>query len=152
MNDILKSWLFVLVQGALLVALIFIPKHSDASAFVGSIGETIQLIGIIVLILSIYDLRKSLTALPLPTRNGQLQVHGLYRFVRHPMYVGVLALSLGIAISGNTLLHYLLVAALYVLFSYKARYEEHLLLTKYPGYKAYMHTTPRFLPKLNIFK
>ena len=124
------------------------PKSSAAPAPIGFIAECVQLVGIIVLILSLYDLRKSLTALPLPTRNGQLQVSGLYRFVRHPMYVGVLTLSLGIAISGNTVFHYLLVAALYVLFSYKARYEEQLLVAKYPGYKSYMKKTPRFIPGL----
>jgi len=64
------------------------------------------------------------------------------------MYVGVLTLSLGVAISGNTLLHYLLVAALYALFTYKARYEEQLLITKYPGYSSYMKKTPRFIPGL----
>jgi protein-S-isoprenylcysteine O-methyltransferase Ste14 len=148
MNDVIKSWLFVLVQGALLVALLFMPSAPDVPRPLAIIGEGVQLIGVIVLILSLYDLRKSLTALPLPTRNGQLQVRGLYRFVRHPMYVGVLTLSLGVAISGNTLLHYLLVAALYALFTYKARYEEQLLITKYPGYSSYMKKTPRFIPGL----
>lgn len=148
MNDVLKSWLFVLVQGVLLVALLLLPASSNVPSPVAAIGDIVELAGIIVLILSVYDLRKSLTALPAPTRNGQLQVRGLYRYVRHPMYVGVLTLSLGIAISGNTLLHYLLVAALYVLFTYKARYEEKLLIAKYPGYKSYMQRTPRFIPRI----
>ena len=131
-----------------MVTLFFFTKSSGAPDGVIIVGEAIQLVGIIILILSLYDLRKSLTALPMPTKKGQLQVHGLYRYVRHPMYVGVLALSLGVAVAGNTWQHYLLFAALYALFHYKARYEETLLVAAYPGYKAYMQKTPRFIPRL----
>jgi protein-S-isoprenylcysteine O-methyltransferase Ste14 len=83
----------------------------------------------------------------MPTKRGVLQVHGLYKFVRHPMYVGVLTLSLGIAMSGGGFFKYALVLALYILFRFKARYEETLLIAKYPDYKAYMHKTGRFIPR-----
>lgn len=76
---------------------------------------------------------------------------GCIPVVRHPMYVGVLTLSLGVYVSGNTVLHYLPIAALYALFTYKARYEEQLLIAKYHGYKSYMKRTPRFIPGLSWF-
>jgi protein-S-isoprenylcysteine O-methyltransferase Ste14 len=150
MSDTIKSWLFVSVQALLLALLLFFtnakttPVHSVVLA-----GRFIELIGFIILLVSFYDLRKSLTALPLPKENGELQIHGLYKYVRHPMYVGVLMLSLGIAVSSGSVIKYLLVLALYILFSFKARYEEKLLLEKYPGYKAYMRKTHRFVPTIS---
>lgn len=147
-NHRLKSWLFVSVQAILLVMLVLFsfpdatPAHSTVVA-----GRVIELLGIIILFVSFYDLRKSLTALPLPKEHGVLQIRGLYRYVRHPMYVAVLTLSLGIAVSSGAYQKYLLVLGLYILFSFKARYEEKLLSAKYPGYQAYMKKTPRFIPK-----
>ncbi len=147
MNDRIKSWLFVVVQAALLILLVFFTdtttKPPDSVVFIGSI---LKVIGGLILLISLYDLRKSLTALPLPVKNGVLQIHGLYYFVRHPMYVGVLTLSLGIAVSGGSIQKYLLVLGLFVLFHYKAKYEESLLLVKYPRYKKYIQTTRRFIP------
>jgi len=147
-NKTIKSWAFVTVQAVLLVALIFLTDGNQYNpANVVLTGKIIQIFGAVILLISFYDLRKSLTALPMPKDNGVLQVHGLYRFVRHPMYVGVLVLSLGIAVAGGNLEKYVLVICLYILFSYKARYEEKLLAEKYSGYEKYMKNTPRFLPK-----
>ena len=149
MNDKIKSWLFVSVQAILLLILIFIPyPETKPVSSVVFIGQFIESIGIIVLIFSLYDLRKSLSALPLPKKNGVLQVNGLYRYLRHPMYIGVLTLSLGIAISSGSALKFFIVISLYVLFSLKASYEEKLLIAKYPGYKSYMHKTRSFLLKI----
>jgi protein-S-isoprenylcysteine O-methyltransferase Ste14 len=149
MNDTTKSWLFVVVQAFLLVLLIFLTdSRANPSSTLQVIGNVIKFVGVVLLLISFYDLRKSLTALPLPKKNGVIQVRGLYKFVRHPMYVGVLVLSLGITVSSGSILKYGILAALYGLFSVKARYEERLLLAKYPGYKAYIAKTPRFVPRL----
>lgn len=149
MTDALKSWLYVTTQAVLLLVLILAPSNVNTPGIISLLGVIIQIAGLVVLVVSIYQLRRSLTALPMPTRSGQLQVHGLYRYVRHPMYVGVLTLSIGIAIAGYTLAHLLIFAGLYALFHFKARYEEQLLLAKYPGYRAYMRRTPRFVPRLD---
>ncbi len=149
MSDRLKSWVFVIIQAALLVLLIFFTNSvARPEPLVILIGKAIEALGAGILLASFYYLRKSLTALPLPKEGGVLQVRGLYKYVRHPMYLGVLTLSLGIAISGGTVQKYILVVGLLILFIFKARYEEELLLRKYPGYKNYKEQTPRFFPKL----
>lgn len=145
MNDKNKSWLLVSIQAVLLLLLIFFTNSEPSSYKL--VGEIIKISGATILLFSFWDLRKSLTALPTPVENGVLQIHGLYRYVRHPMYVGVLTLSLGICVANTSILKYVLLAALYVLFSYKSRFEEQLLLVKYPGYKKYMNRTNRFIPK-----
>lgn len=147
MNDTVKSWLLVGLQALLLVLIIFLPSSvPQPGRILKSIGGALELIGLAILAVSIYDLRKSLTVLPLPVRSGELQVRGMYKSMRHPMYTAVLILSLGIAIGSNRVIKYVLLAGLIVLFNFKARYEEQLLLKKYSGYKGYMLKTPRFLP------
>lgn len=146
MNDTIKSWLLVGVQAVLLVLLIFFTDAPRSSYAI--LGTITQVIGWVILLVSFYDLRKSLTALPMPKENGVLQIHGLYRYVRHPMYVGVLTLCLGISLSSTSLLKYCLLFGLFLLFSYKSRYEERLLTEKYPGYKKYKSDIHRFIPKL----
>lgn len=147
MNDYIKSWLFVSAQAVLLVLLIFLTNSGTSPAHLIVIsGKFVEYAGGVILLITFYDLRKSLTALPLPKERGVLQVRGLYKFVRHPMYVGVIVFSLGIAISSGMFRKYLIVLGLVLLFNYKARYEEKLLVAKYSGYKAYMQKTRRFIP------
>ena len=149
MSDTAKSWLFVTVQAILLVALVILPNPAPtASHVVLAVRTIVEIIGSSILALSLYDLRRSLTVMPVPVPHGQLQIHGLYRWVRHPMYTGVMTLSLGIAIGSNYWLKYAIVFGLVLLFNFKARFEESLLRAKYPGYAAYMRRTPRFLPRL----
>jgi len=151
MIDTVKSWLFVTVQALLLGLLIFSQSSvNTTSSTLQLFGNTLKLIGLIILLISFYDLRKSLTALPLPKKNGELQVRGLYRYVRHPMYAAVLVLSLGIAISSGSVFKYAVLLALLLLFIVKASYEERLLLAKYPSYKLYIKKTPRYIPKIRI--
>jgi protein-S-isoprenylcysteine O-methyltransferase Ste14 len=139
--------MFVAVQGILLVLLVFFTNSPNAPEnYIVMAGNVLKILGFVILFISIYDLRKSLTVLPTPKENGVLQVRGLYKYVRHPMYVGVLTLSLGIAVSSGSILKYLIVFALYVLFSLKANYEEKLLSSKYPDYKSYMKKNRRFIP------
>lgn len=152
MSDTIKSWTFVIIQ-ALLFGLLIIPKDNrvSTSSTLFVIGSIILSVGATILLISLYDLRKSLTPLPLPKKNGELQIHGLYRFVRHPMYVGVLVLSLGILVLYYSILNCIILIALYVLFSVKARYEEKLLTARYPEYKGYIQRTPRFIPRVRTY-
>jgi protein-S-isoprenylcysteine O-methyltransferase Ste14 len=50
------------------------------------------------------------------------------------------------ALYSESVVRLLIFAALLLLFTLKARYEEQLLLGKYPGYAAYMTRTGMFLP------
>lgn len=147
-GDVVRSWIYVAVQAVLLALLIFFTDSATTPPPIVVIaGRITEVVGAGILLVSLYDLRNSLTALPLPKESGVLRVRGLYRYVRHPMYLGVLTLSLGIAISGGSVQKYILVVGLLILFIFKARYEEELLLRKYPGYKNYKKQTPWLFPK-----
>lgn len=152
MNNRLKGNLLVLGQFILLGALIFYPASSIAtgsfSYLLSLISLTSLFLGFVILAVSGLALGKSLTAHPIPGKNAQLVTSGLYKFVRHPIYSGLILLGFGLSISGGFFPHLIFFAALLFLLNYKAKFEEQLLLARYPGYAAYSAKTGRFLPRL----
>jgi protein-S-isoprenylcysteine O-methyltransferase Ste14 len=78
----------------------------------------------------------------------ELVVRGLYRYVRNPMYVGVLSVLLGEALffASRTLLQYsVIVFGFFYLFV--VIFEEPVLQSKFgESYQKYRQNVPRFLP------
>lgn len=142
------AWTFVLVQAALLVAVILLPPGDawPVPDWLAVAGRVLQLVGLVVLALALVNLGTSLTALPTPTPHSTLKTTGLYRFVRHPIYTGVLALVLGSAVVSANPWSLACALGLTGWFGWKARWEEARLRRRYPDYAAYAARTPRFVP------
>lgn len=141
--------LWVAVQGALLLALVFLPAGPTVSALRAPrpLGWLLQALGACFALIAILALgRRSLTPLPTPREDSALKTDGPYRFVRHPIYAGVLLWALGYAVAAPGALRFLALAALCVFFTAKAGYEERLLLRRFSGYADYARHTPRFVP------
>jgi len=152
MNNSLKGNLLVIGQFILLGLLIFYPSNSiNYGPFALAVTLAIAVLlamGVVILGLSFLALGKSLTAHPIPAKQGELVTDGLYRFARHPIYTGLLAIGLAMALSGGLFPHMLFFIALAVLLNYKASFEEQLLRARYVYYASYAEKTGRFLPKL----
>ena len=81
--------------------------------------------------------------------NHALVAHGLYRWVRHPIYAGDVLLLLGLELALNSWgAAGVVVLALYV--RRQAMSEERALLQTLPGYDQYYRRTARFLPFLPV--
>jgi protein-S-isoprenylcysteine O-methyltransferase Ste14 len=152
MTKRLKGNLLVLGQFILLALLILVPSSGlntgVFSTFLVSVSLTSMFIGIVILGLSALALGKSLTAHPMPGKNAVLVTDGLYRFVKHPIYSGLILLSFGLTIAGGFFPHTIFFIALVVLLNYKASFEEKLLASTYAGYAEYSKKTGRFIPRL----
>lgn len=90
------------------------------------------------------------SAFPIPRQHADLITSGLYKYIRHPIYTGVLLAAFGISVWHGHILTLLLSIVLVGLLTYKSMYEESLLRGQYPDYPAYMQSAGRFFPK--IFK
>lgn len=90
---------------------------------------------------------ESATVLP----QQQLVARGLYRFIRHPIYLGDILLIAGYELALNSW-GVLLVLPLTAFVWFKAAQEEKLLAGQLPGYPEYLRTSGRFLPHLTAPK
>lgn len=78
-------------------------------------------------------------------KDHALVCHGLYRFVRHPIYAGDLLLLLGLELALNSWC-VAGIAALAIYIRRQAIREEGQLRRALPGYEEYCRRTNRFLP------
>lgn len=122
------------------------PIREDPSAL-RVIGTSIYTVGLFVAILARLQLGKNWSDIETPRiEPGQMVVsQGLYRCIRHPVYVGDLMLLLGLELALNSWL-VLGAIALIPIVSRRAIREEKLLAEQLPGYDAYMRRTKRFIP------
>jgi protein-S-isoprenylcysteine O-methyltransferase Ste14 len=140
----------VVVQAVLIVAVILTPGGADwpVPGWLAAVATAGQVAGAAVLVVAAVNLGRSLTALPNPTGRSTLKTGGLYRWARHPIYSGLIALMAGTAAKSANIVDGVLTAALVLLLAGKARWEERMLRNRYPGYAAYADRTPAFVPGL----
>ncbi|MDR4460322.1 MAG: hypothetical protein MRJ67_07360 [Nitrospirales bacterium] len=75
-----------------------------------------------------------------------LIVLGPYRWVRHPMYISVLLVTLAWMLGSPLPYRLLLWVGLVMTLSVKLRYEERLLMERFPEYDGYRGQTKRLIP------
>lgn len=142
-----ESW--VAVQAVLLLLLFAAPQVGPAwpyPALFEAGGWICIAVGTAVLAWSAWNLGRSLTPFPRPVPEGKLVTTGAYRFVRHPIYFGVLVAALGLSLLTTNPLRLLLTAVLFVFFDRKARREEQWLVETYPDYPAYRARVKKLIP------
>ena len=82
-----------------------------------------------------------------PTRH--LVVSGLYRYVRNPMYTGVLAVGLSLGLALGTWVTPIAAGLVFMLQALRTRTEEKYLIDRFGDqYRDYMKRVGRFLPRL----
>lgn len=133
---------------AVVVAVAFLaPGAPDLRPLRVAAGILLWL-GAVGVYLSIRHLGRSLSPYPEPRRRGELVDRGVYGLARHPMYGSALLLLAGLALL-TSLWALVAVAALAVLWWFKAAEEERRLERRYPGYAEYrQRVRRRFLPWL----
>lgn len=143
-----KDIFFVGIQLVLFVIYIFRISKIDFRVpyFVQIIGLVLSVVGIIVSLAALLTLKKNLSPFPTPKQGAELIQSGAYKYVRHPIYSGILFFTFGFSLYSENTLRLFIFLALLILFSFKATYEEKLLQDKFPGYSVYKKTTGMFLP------
>lgn len=137
---ILQLFLFAIIFFAPTIAPFQFPLELRAC------GLPLLLIGGVMGTLGLVSLGVNLSPFPKPVENGQLVTHGAYRFVRHPIYAGLILGTLGWGLLMATLLGIAFAIVLFIFFDLKSRREEEWLTQAYPGYPAYQRRVRKLIP------
>lgn len=147
---------YLVVQACLFILVIFGPRTfnvmtawNPACALIGTLGGGILFVaGAVLAATATFYLGRNLTPLPVPKENAPLIVSGAYRLVRHPIYSGLtfMAFGWGMWLNSWVTLGYALL--LFIFFDIKSRYEERLLVEKFPEYTVYRKRTRKLIPFL----
>lgn len=150
MSDRTRGTVFVILQFVLLAVLVLAPIGSlwALEGVIGFIGWALEVVGFVILVAAFVSLGSALTAHPMPKRDNRLRTSGLYAVVRHPIYLGLLVLALGVAIRGASWIHLVAFGALAVVLHVKAGFEERLLRETYPEYDEYARRVGRLTPRV----
>lgn len=129
------------------------------SAFIKHVNFTfLKPVGYLLLIFafSLFSLAKKahgstnklkLNASPKPNDSAKLVTNGVYAYIRHPIYSSFIQMSFGIAFLIGTSGSILIAITSLIFYDFKSRYEEKLLIQKYPDYSPYKKRTGRFIPE-----
>jgi protein-S-isoprenylcysteine O-methyltransferase Ste14 len=151
-RNIVKTVIFtILVPGTVSVIL---PRAigTDVSAptLYSSIGFLPMLLGTAMYLWCAWDFATAGQGTPAPIdAPKRLVVHGLYRFVRNPMYVGVLTVlfSESIVFRSRRILTYAIVVFVFF-YLFVMLYEEPALKRKFgTSYEEYLTSVPRWIPR-----
>ena len=145
-----EGWLFLqllLLLAIVAAAMAFpLPVASSVEQTARVVGLGMLVVGLIVFGLGIVTLGSSLSPLPAPMPSAELVERGIYRFIRHPIYTGLILAALGGSIYTVSPLALGLTALLAVVLDLKSRREEIWLRERFPEYKAYAARTRKFIP------
>ena len=147
------EWYFI--SQILLILLHFIPSYPKIENIPSLINNLLQIIGLTIsskgLIISMQalkDLGKNLTPLPYPMNDSNLIKNNSYKKTRHPLYKGLLFISLGVCIFSSSLIHLFLFFLLVETLRRKALKEEERLKIKFPEYEKYIKEVPAIISKI----
>jgi len=111
------------------------------------LGLALLLSGVAIASAGALTLGPNLTPATEPLPQGQLVTRGIYRVVRHPIYLGVSTLLAGYGmLRGGWWAAGIVFAVAVAYFEAKARVEERFLLQRMAGYDEYRRRVPRILP------
>ena len=110
-------------------------RHCSIRKYLELIGPAFIVAGLILVYKSAADLKENLSPWPVATDpkagRGSLINEGIYSYIRHPMYSGLLMGMGGLSILTNSSTRLLLTFALYLVLDMKSNFEEASLAETY---------------------
>lgn len=148
MNRTAIGWVWVAGQALLLGALVLLPgnDHWPTPTWLDVVASILFFGGLAIIAMAAFGLGSALTPTPVPNQRGGLTTNGFYRYVRHPIYTGVLLVVAGMTLRSGSVVHLVVAAITFAFFDRKAAWEEQRLVEEFADYPAYAARTAKFFP------
>jgi len=148
----IKDYILVLLQAVLFVLFLFYFNWLDVKLpeWIQNVALGFSGVGLVITIVALLQLNKNLSPFPTPKSNSALIKNGLYKYIRHPIYTGLLLMFFGYAVYSESFYRLVVASLLLILFHIKSRYEEQKLKEHFVEYEAYQTNSGRFFPKLQV--
>lgn len=121
-----KDYIYVILQLLLFVA--YILNVEMIAVFnnnnITFIGVPIVVIGVLTALIALLQLNTNLSPFPTPKPNTTLIKNGVFKYIRHPIYSGIILITFGYGVYQNSLYKIIISILLFVLFYFKSSYEE----------------------------
>ena len=111
------------------------------------IGVGMLFFGGLISVVAVLQLNIHLSPFPSPLPGSKLIQTGVFKYVRHPIYSGIVLAFFGFALIADSGYKLLIALFLLILFYFKSQYEELRLMELFPEYENYKLKSGRFLPK-----
>ncbi len=141
-----KGRLLVLIQFVCLGVLVLSSDNSGAQF--QFLSRMIVVAAFLIGLIAVVNLRDALTIFPEPKPGAPFVTRGIYHFVRHPMYLAVLLFAFGEVVGKLSVVTVLTFAVLLVDLHIKYRYEDALLLARWPAASEYQKNVGALVPRL----
>jgi protein-S-isoprenylcysteine O-methyltransferase Ste14 len=135
----------VLIQFGSLAAITFLAMIDFSTSYWAVNIGLIAIAGYLI-ITAYKSLKPSLTVNPIPKEGATFIQVGIYRRLRHPMYVAVLLYAFGAAGFSTNKAAIVICGILAIGIVVKAKLEDNLLLKAHPEAWEYQMSTPGFIP------
>jgi len=122
------------------------PAVERNSRVLGFLGAIFCATGVTLIALARRALGRNWSDLVLLKENHQLVRTGPYRWIRHPLYTGLLLALLGSALTSENRAGYAIIGFCFVGLLVKSRKEEKLLARQFPMYGEYQRRVRAFVP------
>jgi len=147
MKNIAKGRFLVALQFGLLGGLFLASHFSTNNTYIPA-TTFLMIFGLAVIGAAYFVLRPSLRISPIPKEGAPFIVRGIYKYVRHPMYLGVLSIGMALAANADNAIGWSLWVLLLFTLNIKAKFEDALLRAIHPEAVHYQMHTSKILPCL----
>ncbi|GEM_PF-1226010 len=120
-------------------------KHQLSNSFIIT-GFSILIVGIFLRLLSLLTLNSNFSLSINPNQSSNLVVNGIYRYIRHPLYLASLLMSFAGCIIFSCIIIWIFPLITLIAVIVRIKEEEVALAEEYPEYVQYKNKTYKLIP------
>jgi protein-S-isoprenylcysteine O-methyltransferase Ste14 len=128
------------------VVLVLLPPF-QLTGLVDILATLLITAGVVFMVYSLLSLGRNISPLPAPRQRHELVTTGMYSYIRHPLYAGLLMVAFGLAVVTRNETRLAMAALLWLLLEKKVAVEERMLVERYGKvYEEYKGRVKKFFP------